>query len=289
VHVVLGLLGLIILTTIYFFFPETIQPGATGIEKMKAAKGIDSSTPFIFKFINPFKSLWLLRSPSLLLTGIIMSASQLSFFVSSVPLPYTLGVRYHITNEALIGACYLPAGIGSMIGVAFVGRVSDHIVIKWRRKRKGVWYPEDRLRAAIVPLAAIIPLSLSAFGFVNKYVDGDLGLWLSLVCLFVNGGGVDMTFAICTVYLVDIMQSRSSEILAAINIMRSVLGASTVAVILPMIDAYGAAATYLFMTVLIWISYGILCYIIKYGDEMRAGVDIGFSAAEDNSKLPDCT
>ena len=68
VHVVLGLLGLIIFTTIYFFFPETIQPGATGIEKMKAAKGIDSSTPFIFKFINPFKSLWLLRSPSLLLT-----------------------------------------------------------------------------------------------------------------------------------------------------------------------------------------------------------------------------
>ena len=88
--------------------------------------------------------------------------------------------------------------------------------------------------------------------------------------------------------------------------MRSVLGASTVAVILPMIDAYGAATSYLLITLLIWTSYGyvvvrkrkmgplimifdsILCYIIKYGDEMRVGVDIGFSAAEDNSKLPDC-
>ena len=79
------------------------------------------------------------------------------------------------------------------VGVTIVGRVSDHIVIKWRRKRKGVWYPEDRLRAAIVPLAAIIPLSLSAFGFVNKFVDGDLGLGLSLVCLFANGGGVSGT------------------------------------------------------------------------------------------------
>ena len=38
--------------------------------------------------------------------------------------------------------------------------------------------------------------------------------------------------------------------------MRSVLGASTVAVILPMIDAYGAAVTYLLITLLIWISYG---------------------------------
>jgi len=254
-----------------------------GIDKMKAANGIDSSTPFIFKFINPFKSLWLLRSPSLLLTGIIMSVSQLSFFVLSVPLPYTLGVRYHITNEAYIGACYLPAGIGSMIGVTIVGRVSDHIVVKWRRKRKGVWYPEDRLRAAIVPLAVLIPLSLLAFGLVNKFVDGNLGLGLSLVCLFVNGGGVDMAFAICTVYLVDIMQSRSSEILAAINIMRSVLGAASIAVTLPMINAYGAAVTHLLFTLLIWISYGVLCYIIKHGEEMRAGFDVGFLAVEDNS------
>ena len=67
-HVVLGLLGLIILSTIYFFFPETIQPGEKGIDKMKAANETDSSSPFVFKFINPFKSLWLLRSPTLLLT-----------------------------------------------------------------------------------------------------------------------------------------------------------------------------------------------------------------------------
>ena len=71
-----------------------------------------------------------------------------------------------------------------------MGRVSDHIVIKWRRRRKGVWYPEDRLRAAIVPLAVIVPLSLLAFGLVNKFVGGHLGILLSLVCLFVNGGGV---------------------------------------------------------------------------------------------------
>ena len=64
-HVVLGVLGLIVFTTIYFFFPETIQPGETGIDKMKAANEIDSSTPYVF--INPFKSLWLLRSPSMFL------------------------------------------------------------------------------------------------------------------------------------------------------------------------------------------------------------------------------
>ena len=65
VHVILGLLGLIVFTTIFIFFPETSQPGATGIDKMKTGHGNDSSTPI---FINPFKSFWLLRSPSMLLT-----------------------------------------------------------------------------------------------------------------------------------------------------------------------------------------------------------------------------
>jgi hypothetical protein len=125
VHVILGFLGLIVFTTVYVFFPETMQPGETGIDKMKATNGIDSSTPS-FTFINPFKSMWLLRSPAMLLIvrfytfksrdslitikGFIISASQLSFLgegsssnvgnmplliisncpVSAVPLPYTL-------------------------------------------------------------------------------------------------------------------------------------------------------------------------------------------------------
>jgi len=76
------------------------------------------------------------------------------------------------------------------------------------------------------------------------------------------------------------------------SIMRSVLGATTIATVLPMIDAYGAAVMYLLFTLLIWMSYGVLSYIIKYGDEMRSGIDIGlFSAVEDDnsSKPPDST
>ena len=53
--------------------------------------------------------------------------------------------------------------------------------------------------------------------------------------------------------------------------MRSVLGASTVAVILPMIDAYGAAVTYLLITLLIWISYG---YVVVPKENGSADNDI---------------
>ena len=90
--------------------------------------------------------------------------------------------------------------------------------------------------------------------------------------------------------------------------MRSVLAAMMVAATLPMIDAYGAAVMYLLYAVLIWISYGCvviaketqmcsliltsdsgLYYLIKYGDQMRVGIDIGSSAIENNCKLRDCT
>ena len=87
---------------------------------------------------------------------------------------------------------YLCFTVGSLI----VGRISDYTVIKWRKKRMGVWYPEDRLRAALIPSAIIVPLSVLGFGLVNRFVDGTLGLVLSLVCLFFNGVGVSGTIHI---------------------------------------------------------------------------------------------
>ena len=49
------------------------------------------------------------------------------------------------------------------------------------------------MRAALIPFAIIVPLSVLSFGLVNKFVDGNLGLGLCLVCLFSTGVGVSGT------------------------------------------------------------------------------------------------
>ena len=67
-HGILCFVGLVGFTAFYFTFPETSQPGARGIEKMNAANGIDDPSSSSFIFINPLEPLWLLRSPSMLLT-----------------------------------------------------------------------------------------------------------------------------------------------------------------------------------------------------------------------------
>ena len=64
-HGILGLAALIIFTFMYFLLPETSQPGARGIDEMKAINGIDKSKSFVF--VNPLQPLWLLRSPTMLL------------------------------------------------------------------------------------------------------------------------------------------------------------------------------------------------------------------------------
>ena len=81
--------------------------------------------------------------------------------------------------------------------------------------------------------------------------------------------------------------------------MRAVLVALSVAATLPMIDVYGILATHALCAVLVWISFVYvvlkkitkllilkfdsgLYYVIKYGDQMRAWVDVEFSTAENH-------
>ncbi|PPR00921.1 hypothetical protein CVT26_015531 [Gymnopilus dilepis] len=279
----LGLVGFIAYCIMFLFFPETSQPGSRGIDKVRASQGPDAKNKKIgFIFINPLRLMLLLRSPNLLLISIILSSSLMTVFAQLIPLAYTIGERYHIANEALIGLCFLPAGLGNILGAAIVGRISDYTVIYWRKKRGGVWYPEDRLRAALIPFALIVPMPLVIYGLANQFIDGTPGLVTCLVCLFVNGIGVEMAFGPCAAYLVDVMHSRSAEALAANGGLRSALVASGISVVLPMINTFGIAITNSIFAILVWIAFGILCCIIRYGDQMRAFIDVGFSTAENN-------
>ena len=117
------------------------------------------------------------------------------------------GAAYGLTNEALIGACFLPQGIGSMsqyrfyrntipllkvivVAAPLAGRLSDNIIIRYRKSRGGVWYPEDRLRATIPGALFLVPLTMIFTGLLIEFVPGKVGFILSLVCLFINGLGV---------------------------------------------------------------------------------------------------
>ncbi|KAG2363060.1 major facilitator superfamily domain-containing protein [Suillus spraguei] len=274
-HYSIGVWGLLEMLILYLSLPETSHPGTLGIDKLERRRRIH------IIWINPLSSLWLLWSPNLFAVCILISRNSALL----VPLAYTIGIRYGITNEAIIGACFLPNGIGNLIGAPVAGRLSDIVVRRWREKRGGVWCPEDRLRATWIGGLFMVPLSIGASRLITTYVGGPIGLALNLLCLFTNGMGVDFVLNPIGSYNVDVVHSQSAQATAAHTSgeqVTHVIYSIATTLFIPSIERIDVAWTDIIAAVLAVIGQGIIFLTMRYGDRMRASVDVGFSTMENN-------
>ncbi|KAG1807557.1 major facilitator superfamily domain-containing protein [Suillus variegatus] len=274
-HYFIAAWGSLEMLFIYLSFPETSHPGTLGIDKLPSRGSVHIAR------VNPLSSLWLLRSPNVFVVMFVSTIVTNTNHVLLVPLAHTIGVRYGITNEAIIGALFLPNGLGSFTGALIAGRLSDAVARRWREKRGGAWCPEDRLRAAWIG-GLIIPWSIGASGLITTYIGGPIGLALNILCLYVNGVAVDLVLGPLTVYNVDINHARSAEATAACMASRSLITSAATAIIVPSIQRMGVAWTDIIAAVLAVIGQCIVSFTIRYGDRMRAIVDVGFSTIENN-------
>lgn len=102
----------------------------------------------------------------------------------------------------------------------------------WRKKRGGVWVPEDRLRPTLVGAGLLAPCSVLLSAFTMEYIPGKWGLALICVWFLINGLGVgsnilrsplstyctsqvDFVLSPSSAYFVDILHSKSAEVTAA--------------------------------------------------------------------------
>ncbi|KAK0186140.1 MFS general substrate transporter [Armillaria mellea] len=280
-QIALAFAGFVAFVLMFFFLPETSHPGSRGIDKMREADG-PLSKRWKWVWLNPFASLALLRSPNLMLCTLAGAAILITDFVLFIPIAYTIGVKYNIRNEFIIGACFVPGGLGNIVGAPLAGYLSDRAVILSRKKYGAdSWKPEERLRAALIGTLIPVPLSVLLSGLITRYIDGTLGLVLNLVCFFVNGVGVDMALTPATAYAVDVMHSRSAEIMAASMGFRSLILSVAVALVLPSIKHYGVAVTDGIAALIGWSAYVMIWLTIRYGKQMRDWVDVGYSTVKD--------
>ncbi|KAF8845943.1 MFS general substrate transporter [Paxillus ammoniavirescens] len=271
-HLVIAAWGCVEFIVIYLSLPETSHSHSVH------NKGQAPARPR-FLFVNPLTSLRLLRSPNLLLANVVAGIGMVTEFILLVPIAHTLGKQYNITSEAAIGACFIPHSVGSFLGAPMAGRLSDVMVQMGRRQREGKWVPEDRLRAIYIGGLILAPLSLVGFGFVTTYVEGTLGLVISLILLFINGFGIDFVVNPVNAYTVDLVHSQGAEVMAVGGAFRSIIMATGIALVLPSIQHFGVLTTNIFTAFLMLAGQGLVYLIIKFGDRMRAYIDVGYTTA----------
>jgi MFS family permease len=122
--------------------------------------------------------------------GLASAFALFTDYVLCVPLPYTVGKAYGITNPALLGAFFIPVGVGSFLGAPIAGRLSD-VVLKREKadydSGTKTYAPEARLAPAMFASAVLVPGSAVGMGIVIELVRGKVGIALICVLLFLHG------------------------------------------------------------------------------------------------------
>ncbi|POY75477.1 putative Fructokinase [Rhodotorula taiwanensis] len=225
---------------------------------------------FTWVWLNPLAPVRLLMHPNIAAMSLNSSFTLMSTYTILVPLSQTVAPRYNITNAAILGCFYLAQGVGNAVASRYTGRYADWMLKRWLRRRKGVYVPEDRLYASLIGGGCILPLSVLALGWVLEKGSGKVGLAWVAILLFVDGIGLMCVLTPCNTYCVDVLSTRSSEVIAINNACRYAVAAGASAFVLPMIQAIGVGWTNTFAALIVWLGCGVVLLTIRYGARMRA-------------------
>lgn len=125
-------------------------------------------------------------------------------------------------NSVGAGLSFIAGGVGNMLGLAYVGFLSDNLIK--RRKARGLEHqPELRLHLIIsVPSALTLGLGLICYGWT---ADQHIHWIAPMIGTGIMGFGMIGIFMSVQTYLVDVYTTYAASVTAANAVLRSLLGA----------------------------------------------------------------
>ncbi|KAF8191668.1 major facilitator superfamily domain-containing protein [Mycena galopus ATCC 62051] len=226
-------LGGLAAVLVFFFLPETIHQKRSD-ELLGLSLGQKASR--LWQWTNPLRVIKLYRYPNLILAAAGSSALVWNMYSLLTPIRYIINPRYHLTTPIQSGLFYLAPGLGYLAGTFMGGRWADHTVKKWIEIR-GVRVPEDRLRSCIPFMGAVIPGCMLVYGWSIEKEAG--GIPLPVIAMFLQGCAQLFCFPSLNTYCLDVMQSRSAEVVAGNYMLRYFFAAAGSAVVLPAVEKIG--------------------------------------------------
>jgi len=212
--------------------------------------GIEKSTNFLFLFIRPWPM-------------VVYPAVIYSFFVFSFNLACLLGVLNTAASVFQSPPYNMSAGVQSLIfvpeffGVALGaycgGGLTDRLV-QWRtRKNNGVFEPEQRLLALILPLF-LVPVGVLMYGIGVAHQT-------SAVVPFLGNGligfGIGAIPSITMSYVIDSYYLVSPDLMLLVVALKNIFGFGFSYAVIPWITATGYVDTFVAMA---FILFGLILF-----------------------------
>ncbi|KAF5012013.1 hypothetical protein FDECE_1908 [Fusarium decemcellulare] len=199
-----GLAGFGLLQAI-FVLHETLQQLRY---KELRGKGFRHGLANLWEWSNPWTVFKLFRQKNLLCVNLASASTAWNMYSLLTPIRFVLNPRLNLTTPLQSGLLYLVPGAGYLIGTQVGGRLVDHVVKSWIRRR-GFRLQEDRLRSSILTLGILLPGSTLLYGWS---VDRNFGgVALPGICMFAQGFAQMCAFPSLNAYILDVMQHKSGK------------------------------------------------------------------------------
>ncbi|KAF3351729.1 hypothetical protein VD0002_g3147 [Verticillium dahliae] len=248
----------------FFVMKETLQ--TTPRLRELRGQGVHAAAKTLWKSLNPILVFRLLSEKNLLCVSLASASMAFNMYSLLTPIRYILNPRLGLTTPLQSGLLYLAPGGGYLLGSLVGGRLSDHIVKFWM-KRRGFRLWEDRLRGSVILLGLALPGSTLLYGWTVDRGFGGIGL--PVVCMFVQGISQTSAFPSLNTYIMDVMQQNSGKASASHYFVRYALSAAATASCIPMIDAIGIGWTATISSFMVLAGSGLVLLTIHSGGSWR--------------------
>ncbi|CAK7198121.1 hypothetical protein SEUCBS139899_000779 [Sporothrix eucalyptigena] len=228
------------------------------------------------RFPNPLRALYVVFEKDLSLILAFAAIMYVVFIIVVATLSTIFSDIYHL-DELQIGLCYLPYGVGCCTASILQGHILDWnyrrtarkigFVIDYRRGDDLAKFPIERVR--ILPMAPMVALGVCtviAYGWVLEY---RLPLAVPLVLLFFIGLTIVGGFNVLSTLIMDLYPQAPATAVAAVNLVRCLLGAGVTAFIQAMLDRLGRGWTFTFWALLVMLASPSMLLVLRLGPAWR--------------------
>ncbi|CAN3361813.1 protein Hol1p [Diutina catenulata] len=214
-------------------------------------------------FVKPFL---LVSFPAVVWSSLVYGAQIMWLSLMGTTQSQMFSAPPYNFKSSVVGLTNLAPFVGCVLGMFYGGNFVDWLAVKLARRNRGIFEPEMRLYAMIVP-TAVNAAGLLAYGLgVNSGSHWAIPVILGYGFL---GFSMSSSGAICLTYTIDSYHHLASEALVIMLLFRNLIGMAFCFAIQPWLDSCGLVTTTWLMFMLAMVINGSFIAMIWYGKRFR--------------------